>query len=144
MLDKFEINGIIYPVVDRSSIYDQSTDTENPEEDVIYYWLKGDESHPWFKASATLNGMYFEGIGNDGSSFVHTPEDSLIIALNDIKDASTVEIINADFATRVINEQDETTKEGLEAALDMAIRYIESLEFEKYKLQLELKKLKSN
>lgn len=136
MLTEFEINGILYPVVSRSSIYDKETDSENVLHDVIYYWLKGDSSYPWFKVGATLNKRYFEGIGNDGTSKVPTLDESLLMALNDLKISATVEIISEEEATEVINAQDDS-KNGLEVALDMALRYIESLEFEKYKLELE-------
>lgn len=137
MLTKFEINGIMYPVVPLSSVYNKEKDCYDKFPDVIYYWEKGEPSYPWFKATAFINGQYFEGIGNDGTSKVPTLEASLLMALNDIKSSATVEIISEEIAAKAINEQDNTTKEGLEIALDMALRYIESLEFEKYKLQLQ-------
>jgi hypothetical protein len=80
------INDKEYPVVSRSSVYNPETDEENIQDDVIYYWEKGDSSHPWIKVSATIDGYYYEGIGNVGTSRVFSTEESLSIALNDLKE----------------------------------------------------------
>lgn len=80
MIEKINIGGVDYPVVNRSSVSE-----DDFQENVIYFWKKGSDDDPFYKCSGEfLNGSYFEGIGENVSN-IGSEFKSLENALNDLK-----------------------------------------------------------
>lgn len=141
MIKEIEINGIMYPVVDRSTLsFDSNGIEQCVEKETIYYWKKGYEPDCYYKADLHFfNDYVIEGCGESRKPG-ESDEDLLISALKDLKFWCEDCI---DIYTREEFEKELKENESYNDKFEVCISYIEGLEFEKYRLEKKNKDLDS-
>lgn len=141
MIKEIEINGIMYPVVDRSTLsFDSNGVEQGVEKETVYYWKKGYEPDCYYKADLNFfNDYVIEGCGESRKPG-ETDEDILMSALKDLKFWCEDCI---DIYTREDLENELKEYDSLNDKLEVCLSYIERLEFDKYKLERKNKDLES-
>lgn len=136
MIKEFEINGIKYPVIDRSTLsFDDKGIEQGAEKETIYYWKKGYEPDCYYKADLNFfNNHMFEGCG-DSKIAGQTDEDILMFALKDLKfwcEDAFETFSKEEFENEFVKCNQENI-DGLKEIVNVCLTYIETLEFEIYK-----------